>query len=98
MHTSTPAGTRGRGRPGGWISASTPRGPPDPAARPPRHAREGPIYVRDERRDQVVYEGPDATMVPVLMDALVVSLHGGGRPASPPTWAEAAREPVPIAS
>ncbi len=43
----------------------------------PGRYRKGPIYVRDERRDQVVYEGPDATTVPVLMDALVESLHGG---------------------
>lgn len=43
----------------------------------PGRYRRGPIYVRDERRDQVVYEGPDAKIVPVLMDALVESLHVG---------------------
>jgi Fic family protein len=48
----------------------------DPGKSPGRY-RKGPIYVRDERRDHVVYEGPDATSLPVLMDALVQSLHSG---------------------
>jgi Fic family protein len=43
----------------------------------PGRYRTGPIYVRDDRRDQVVYEGPDAGDVPALMDALVDSLHTG---------------------
>jgi Fic family protein len=43
----------------------------------PGRYRKGPIYVHDERRDQVVYEGPDADDVPALMDALVASLHTG---------------------
>jgi Fic family protein len=43
----------------------------------PGRYRQGPIYVRDERRDVVVYEGPDADRVPALMDALVASLHTG---------------------
>ena len=43
----------------------------------PGRYRKGPIYVRDERRDLVVYEGPDASDVPILMDALVQSLHTG---------------------
>jgi Fic family protein len=43
----------------------------------PGRYRTGPIYVRDERRDQVVYEAPDADKVPGLMDALVDSLHSG---------------------
>lgn len=43
----------------------------------PGRYRKGPIYVRDERRDQVVYEAPDAADVPVLMDALVQSLRTG---------------------
>src|SRR5580658_8596497 len=43
----------------------------------PGRNRKGPIYVRDERRDQVVYEGPDASDVPVLIEALVESLHTG---------------------
>ena len=43
----------------------------------PGRYRKGPICVRDERRDQVVYEGPDAAHVPELMEALVESLHTG---------------------
>jgi Fic family protein len=43
----------------------------------PGRYRAGPIYVRDERRDLVVYEAPDADMVPALMGALVESLHTG---------------------
>jgi Fic family protein len=43
----------------------------------PGHYRKGPMYVRDEHRDLVVYEGPDAPQVPVLIDALVESLHTG---------------------
>jgi Fic family protein len=43
----------------------------------PGRYRKGSIYVRDERRDLVVYEGPDAPQVPVLIDALVESLHTG---------------------
>jgi Fic family protein len=41
----------------------------------PGRYRAGPIYVHDERRDTIVYEGPDATAVPVLMETLVASLH-----------------------
>src|SRR6201996_5585755 len=41
----------------------------------PGRYRKGPIYVHDERNDQVVYEGPDAPDVPELMEALVASLH-----------------------
>jgi Fic family protein len=43
----------------------------------PGRYRRGPIYVHDERSDRVVYEGPDAAMVPELIDALVDSLHTG---------------------
>jgi Fic family protein len=43
----------------------------------PGRYRRGPIYVRDEKRDLVVYEAPDAADVPALMDALVESLHTG---------------------
>jgi Fic family protein len=43
----------------------------------PGRYRTGPIYVRDERRDLVVYEGPEASLAPALMDALVESLHTG---------------------
>jgi Fic family protein len=43
----------------------------------PGRYRKGPVSVRDERRDLVVYEAPDAANVPALMDALVESLHTG---------------------
>jgi len=43
----------------------------------PGRYRKGPIYVRDERRDMVIYEGPDAADVPALMDTLVQSLRTG---------------------
>ena len=43
----------------------------------PGRYRKGPIYVRDERRDLVVYEGPDAAQIPILIDALVESLRTG---------------------
>jgi Fic family protein len=43
----------------------------------PGRYRKGPIYVRDERRDLVVYEAPNAAYVPALMDTLVESLHTG---------------------
>lgn len=48
----------------------------DPPKSPGRYRR-GPIYVRDERRDETVYEGPDADAVPSLVEALVASLHTG---------------------
>lgn len=43
----------------------------------PGRYRKGPIYVHDERTDQVVYEGPDHADVPSLMEALAASLHVG---------------------
>ncbi len=43
----------------------------------PGRYRNGPIFVRDERRDLVVYEGPAAEKISHLMDALVESLHTG---------------------
>lgn len=43
----------------------------------PGRYRNGPVYVHDERRDRVVYEGPDADDVPALMDSLVQSLYTG---------------------
>src|ERR1700722_5800911 len=48
----------------------------DHASSPGRY-RQGPVYVHDERRDRVVYEGPEAAGVPALVDALVDSLHTG---------------------
>jgi Fic family protein len=47
------------------------------AAKSPGRYRKGPVYVRDSRHDQIVYEGPAADRVPGLMDALVDSLHTG---------------------
>jgi Fic family protein len=41
----------------------------------PGRYRTGPIYVHDDKRDQVVYEGPDAGRVPALMDELAASLQ-----------------------
>src|SRR6202011_2962763 len=43
----------------------------------PGRYRKGPIYVHDERTDQVVHEGPDYADVPTLMEALAASLHVG---------------------
>jgi Fic family protein len=41
----------------------------------PGRYRPGPIYVRDERKQRNVYEGPDAELVPDLMRQLVESLN-----------------------
>ncbi len=41
----------------------------------PGQYRTGPIYVHDERTDQTVYEGPDADLVPDLMEAFAASLR-----------------------
>lgn len=44
----------------------------------PRHPgswRHGPIYVPDEEKNEIVYEGPDYTLVAELMDELVDSLN-----------------------
>lgn len=46
-------------------------------ARHPGSWRPGPIYVRDDEKREVVYEGPDATMVPSLMNELFDSLNSG---------------------
>jgi Fic family protein len=43
----------------------------------PGRYRKGPVYVHDERRGEVVYEGPDAADVPALMEALAAGLHTG---------------------
>jgi Fic family protein len=44
--------------------------------------RPGPIYVRDDARQEIVYEGPSADDVPALMDDLVGSLNAAdGTPA-----------------
>ena len=41
----------------------------------PGRWRPGPIYVNDEKKKEIVYEGPDAEMVPGLMRELVESLN-----------------------
>lgn len=41
----------------------------------PGQYRSGPIYVRDDHEERIVYEGPDATLVPALVDELVDSLR-----------------------
>ncbi len=43
-------------------------------AKSPGRYRTGPIYVRDEATDVEVYEGPEAELVPSLVDELVDSL------------------------
>jgi Fic family protein len=41
----------------------------------PGRYRPGPIFVRDEKKQETVYTGPDAEMVPQLMDELMTSLN-----------------------
>jgi Fic family protein len=41
----------------------------------PGRYRSGLIFVRDERKQENVYEGPDAELVPMLMDELMKSLN-----------------------
>ena len=41
----------------------------------PGRYRSGLIFVRDERKQETVYEGPDAELVPKLMDELMFSLN-----------------------
>jgi Fic family protein len=44
----------------------------------PRHPgswRPGPIYIRDEEKNEIVYEGPDFSLVAELMEELVDSLN-----------------------
>jgi Fic family protein len=43
----------------------------------PGQYRTGTIYVRDDRTDRNVYEGPPSAMVPDLMEVLADSLRGG---------------------
>ncbi len=45
----------------------------------PGRWRPGVIYVRRENTSDIVYEGPDAALVPGLMDELVRSLNEGSR-------------------
>lgn len=41
----------------------------------PGRWRPGVVYVRDEERDEIVYEGPSIELVPALMTELVASLN-----------------------
>jgi Fic family protein len=41
----------------------------------PGRWRPGPIFIRDDERREIVYEGPDAELVPALMSELVTSLR-----------------------
>jgi Fic family protein len=43
--------------------------------RHPGRYRPGVIFVRDERKQQTIYEGPDAELIPRLMGELVASLN-----------------------
>lgn len=43
----------------------------------PGRWRPGAVFVRDEDRNEVVYEGPEAETVPGLIDELVASLESG---------------------
>jgi Fic family protein len=45
------------------------------ASKSPGRYRKGQVFVHDERSDLVVYQGPEADLVPPLMDALVESLR-----------------------
>jgi Fic family protein len=44
----------------------------------PGRWRPGPIVVHDQERDEIVYEAPDAGLIPELMDELVLSMNAMG--------------------
>lgn len=44
-------------------------------AKSPGRYRSGAIYVHDDEQGRAVYEGPDAGLIPDLMDALVKDVH-----------------------
>jgi Fic family protein len=48
----------------------------------PGRYRTGPIFVRDERADRIVYEGPPFASVPGLIDELMLEIRSG-QPAVP---------------
>ncbi|MER6951083.1 Fic family protein [Nonomuraea sp. NPDC000554] len=54
----------------------------------PGALRPGLVYIRDSESGQVVYEGPDAELVPDLLDELIVWLNAGDREA--PSYVRAA--------
>lgn len=55
----------------------------------PGRWRPGPIYVRDEGHHEVVYEGPDADLVPGMIDELVRALGSEAYRTLPPVVAAA---------
>jgi Fic family protein len=56
----------------------------------PGRWRRGPIFVRDDERDEIVYEGPDAAMVPSLVDELVAYLSAPAKALEVPDLVKAA--------
>jgi len=46
-------------------------------AKSPGRYRSGPIFVRDERADRIVYEGPTYSSVPTLVDELMADVGSG---------------------
>lgn len=42
--------------------------------------RRGPIFVHDDERGDIVYEGPDAASIPALIDELLLSLNARDEP------------------
>lgn len=61
----------------------------------PGRWRPGPIYVNDEKKKEIVYEGPDAEMIPGLMRELVESLNAQNNHA--PVMARAAMSHLNLA-
>jgi Fic family protein len=49
----------------------------------PGQYRAGPVYVYDDRTERTVYEGPDARLVPGLMEELTASLTNPSEPGDP---------------
>ena len=45
----------------------------------PGRWRPGSVYVRDDQKQEVIYEGPDADLVPKLMSGLITSLNFADR-------------------
>jgi len=45
--------------------------------------RPGPIYVRDDEKNEVVYEGPNADMLPSLVNELIATLNAAHEAAVP---------------
>jgi Fic family protein len=52
-------------------------------AKSPGQYRSGPIYVYDDKADRTVYEGPEARLVPRLMEELAAALTNPSEPGDP---------------